>query len=305
MGAHPRLSGIVGAIKDGRTCPAIDSRYLTRPRGGKYPEKRSEICSYLDSLYESVAEDMPVDDSEGDAVPADTASLGTDPILPQDDYHNVNVVQDFSVEDGNKLEPGGERQRSLPPGTMYDYWRQFCETHPPGCGFKYFWEIWTQEYFFKLDFRGSFQHAVCGVCIKHKLLLRSLAHDTASRVKQRQLYDRHLSNQYLDRRVYWHHRALSRLGTNVITIIIDGMDQAKFMWPRSIFFRSHSFDKFSRPRLHITGCIVHGYFVLFVISHADLRKSGSTTVEILSMALQRLVDQGYKCFCKQPVNLNK
>ena len=49
---------------------------------------------------------------------------------------------------------------------------------------------------------------------------------------------------------------------------------------------------FGRPRLHITGCIVHGYFMLFAVSDADCKKSGSTTVEILALCLEKLVDLG-------------
>ena len=63
------------------------------------------------------------------------------------------------------------------------------------------------------------------------------------------------------------------------------MDQAKFAWPRASFFHSHVFDKFIRPRLHITGCIAHGYFVL-IVNDADVKKSGSNACVIIGIALQ-------------------
>ena len=77
-----------------------------------------------------------------------------------------------------------------------------------------------------------------------------------------------------------------------VTLIVDGMDQAKFMWPRAEFMKSHQFDKYIRPRLHVTGLIAHGHFVMFAVSDADVRKSSNSTCEMLAIALQRLADSG-------------
>ena len=281
IGSYPRLQTILDAV---------DARYLAKPMGGQLSQKHGEVCSFLDHLYKSVAETLPEGVQPDEVVRPKKRKLvvADDPVMPQDPYLEAGVASEPPTVD----EPTVTEKRHLPPGTMYDYWKQFCDSHPPGCGFKLFWHIWTTRYKDKLDFRGSFQHAVCSVCIQHKLLLGQLSHDTTSRLRQRMLHDRHLSNQYRDRRMYWHDRALSRLQTNTITLIIDGMDQAKFCWPRSVFFRSHAFDSYQRPRLHVTGCIAHGFFMLFTLTHADVRKSGSTTCEIVSLCFQQLIAKG-------------
>ena len=77
-----------------------------------------------------------------------------------------------------------------------------------------------------------------------------------------------------------------------IVMIIDGMDQSKFCWPRAPFFTNHEFDGFVRPRLHITGVLVHGYFSMLTISHTDISKSGSTTVDLVAHILTELHQLG-------------
>lgn len=296
IGSYPRLQTILEAVRSGARRAPVDARYLAKPMGGQLSEKHGEVCSFLDHLYESVAETLPECEQPDEVVrPKKRQKLpdAEDPVVPQDAYLDAKVgVTCEPAHVADVAEPTDTEKRHLPPGTMFDYWKQYCDSHQPGCGFKMFWHIWTTSYKDKLDFRGSFQHAVCGVCIQHKLILRQLSHDTTSRLLQRALYDRHLSNQYRDRRMYWHDRALSRLNTTIVTLIIDGMDQAKFCWPRSVFFRSHAFDSYQRPRLHVTGCIAHGFFMLFTLTHADVRKSGSTTCEILSLCFEELLAKG-------------
>ena len=178
--------------------------------------------------------------------------------------------------------------RWLPPGSIYDHWRQFSAVAGGVCSYFTFWSTWKSQFNQCLKFRTGWKHAVCAACVKHKMLLRQLAHDSAASHKQRLLYDRHLQGQFADRQVYWSFRASSRLRSKIITLILDGMDQAKFMIPRSPIFRSHEFDGFHRPRAHCVGCICHGYFVDIFISDADVKKSGSNSVEIIHQVLARL-----------------
>jgi hypothetical protein len=130
------------------------------------------------------------------------------------------------------------------------------------------------------------------VCVKHRLLLRELAGDAAGRLKQRLLYDRHLAPQYRDREAYWLFRASARVKQRVLCIILDGMDQAKFAWPRAPFLSPHEFDSYHRPRLHIWGALVHGLFRLLTVSHADVFKGGATTVEVLMHILDKVRGMG-------------
>ena len=96
--------------------------------------------------------------------------------------------------------------------------------------------------------------------------------------------------QFADRRVYWADRSSSRLR---ICTAIDGTDQGKFAVPRSGFFRGgHLFQKFTGPRLHIWGVLVHGVAAFLSISDADVSKGGSTTAEIVMHVLFRLRKAG-------------
>ena len=48
--------------------------------------------------------------------------------------------------------------------------------------------------------------------------------DTRACLRQRHLYDRHLAQQFADRKAYWTMRASSRLKEKMIVCILDGMD---------------------------------------------------------------------------------
>ena len=171
---------------------------------------------------------------------------------------------------------------------MYEQYRQMIALYPNLCSFPLFWRVWTKDFKHKLLLSTGFTHTQCPTCVKHKLLIKSFVADSNARLRQRLLYDRHLKEQFSDRQMYWNLRASSRLITRTIVIIIDGIDQAKFAWPRSSFFDSHFFDKFNRPRLHIWGIIVHGYMSFLSLSHADAFKGGSTTVELIAFVLTQL-----------------
>ena len=285
IGKHPRLSSIYKAVKNGlRSCP-IDTRYLKRGVGLCPRPVRGEISSYLHTLCESVAETMPEDDvgesyfDKGD----DFSKMEID----EAEQSTITIVQSAGAGEASAIP---DSRRFVPPGSMYDTWRQFLALGSK-CGFRVFSEVWASE-FPHLLFRSTRQHSVCPVCVKHKLLIRLFAHDMKARIKQRMLYERHLQGQHADRKWYWFLRAQSRLLQTTIVMIIDGMDQSKFCWPRAPFFTNHEFDGFVRPRLQITGVLAHGYFSMLTISHTDISKSGSTTVDLVAHILTELHQLG-------------
>lgn len=268
-----RLLAFTRAVFNGRTDPPVDMRYM---QGAKTPlppsDTRREIFTFIQMLYDSVAECMPTETS-GEA--------GGD---KGDPYASIQLA-------GVELERGPKDEiRLLPPGTIFEQWRAFCSKQQ--VGFKVFWKVWMADFHHKLKFRDRYTFSVCTVCLKHKMMLQLLSRDACARVKQRVMYDRHLAAQRQDREWYWFLRAQSRMHTNIICIILDGMDQAKFMWPRSDFFGTHEFDGFQRPRLHILGFIVHGWARGFTVSHADTPKGSSVTVEVLSWLLTKLKGLG-------------
>ncbi len=144
-----------------------------------------------------------------------------------------------------------------------------------------------------MKFRAVSSHALCSVCLRHKMLIKDFGHHLKARACQKEHYIRHLENQFKDRCVYWRCRATSRLRScNEICIIMDGMDQGKFSCPRSSLYRSKELNTLQRPRLHITGAICHGYFVAFSVSSPDIPKDSTTMCEMLAHCLTLLQTQG-------------
>lgn len=72
---------------------------------------------------------------------------------------------------------------------------------------------------------------------------------------------------------------------------IDSMDQSKFLFPRSdkSEFQSKELAGLQRPKAHITLCLCHGFFLLFTIAAADIKKDSSTHMDILMHACHLLV----------------
>ena len=192
-----------------------------------------------------------------------------------------------------KINPGrlGLEERYLPPGTMRDMWEQMLSSEGIKVSFPQFWRIWKSEYP-HLKFRASSSHALCAVCLRHKLLIRELGHHLKARSAQRDLFNAHLQHQYSDRCQYWRARAASRLRGADIVLIIDSMDQAKFMYPRGDVYRSKELGTLQRPRAHITGVLCHGHLTLFSVSEHDMPKDSTTMVELVAHTLTLLRDSG-------------
>ena len=150
--------------------------------------------------------------------------------------------------------------------------------------------MWRTHFWF-MKFRATSTHAVCTECLRHKMLLRELGHHLEARRSQQSLYGLHLKSQYADRVTYWTTRGKSRTRNNSwICAILDGMDQAKFQYPRSehAVFQAKDMAGFIRPRAHITCMIMHGYGTLFTISPSDVKKDSSTMADILMHGLHLL-----------------
>lgn len=91
--------------------------------------------------------------------------------------------------------------------------------------------------------------------------------------------------------MYYIHRSLSRLrtpgadGVVTVSLILDGMDQAKFAFPRHEKLQGSKEFEFNWPRLHVIGLIVHGYFRMVLVTDSDVAKDSNLTLEILSITL--------------------
>ena len=144
-----------------------------------------------------------------------------------------------------------------------------------------------------MGIREASQHSQCGVCIRHKEILKKLGNDQRARLAQLSEYLKHLSRQYADRTVYWRSRATSRLpllpdGTRTVTMITDGMDKSKFRIPRMKIVNSKDFQGFLRPSLEMSCVIAHGYNIVLAISPPHLKKDSSWCVDLISHSLHQL-----------------
>ena len=75
-------------------------------------------------------------------------------------------------------------------------------------------------------------------------------------------------------------------------MIVDGMDQSKFSFPRHRALKSKDFSTFQRPRAHVVGTIIHGRGILFFLTDPDLPKDGNTHCEIVAHTLTWLASLG-------------
>ena len=279
VGRHPRLASLLKSVMSGDQGAPLDLRFVKRVQRATPSPKRGEAWSFLHSLWESVAETLP----------EDSLNLAGCTEKVEDGQETKAEVQVLSTwySDLAPEEPVLEL-RHLPPGSHREYFRQFKAVAPGPCSLKLFMDVWERD-FPRLKIRGKGRHTMCPVCIKHKLLMQKLKNNSQALNRQRALYNRHLAAQYLDRKQYWSARSDSRLQNYMVCIISDNMDQSKFAWPRSEnIVDNHNFDKYQRPRLHLNGTLIHGHAVILTLSHNDVSKSGSTTVDLLSYCLTML-----------------
>ena len=160
-------------------------------------------------------------------------------------------------------------------------------------------KVWGQFFSDRLGIRPRSQHATCGICKKHKMILKRLA-NTRARAGQMKEYVRRLKRTYADRVQYWQARSTSRLfflpcGRRSFCMITDGMDRSKFKLPRSRIMTTKEFDSFSRPSLDMSAMITHGHSCVIAISGPRVGKGSSWVVDLFANALHRLADQHDFC----------
>ena len=79
--------------------------------------------------------------------------------------------------------------------------------------------------------------------------------------------------------------------TNLLTIMQDGMDQAKVKTPRVADRYTKLLSSLYRPMLHLAGSWTHGHRLNLYISDPDLKKDSETSIECLCLSLQSLFSE--------------
>lgn len=287
-----RMQSMLRAVRSGASGPPTDLRYLKKPM--ERPSiKTSYINTFLEQLYWSEAEMLPesltdvgVDWWPGEIDPAYQPGLA---LVGQDELQRMG--------------PHAVDVRWLPPGHTFEYWRSYNLLHPEQkCSFRLFWKVWTDSWGHRLKFRALQQHALCPVCVSHKLLIKQLSGNIVQRNRQIGLFEQHKKDQLQDRRCYWAVRAEAMINPYYICIIVDGMDQSKFCCPRGEIMSSKDLEALQRPRLHITAALCHNRQVLVSVSPADWPKNTNVTVELIAATLNKLSQHGL-CLKKAHLHL--
>ena len=154
-------------------------------------------------------------------------------------------------------------------------------------------QVWAESFGAKLALREESHHAQCGVCTRHKLLLRKLSGDRQLRNQQMKAYSEHLQRQYDDRVQYWAARTRSRIpvlpdGEHSICLIIDGQDHNKYRYPRDTIFQSKELSGCIRPCMDATAVIAHGYGILMALSEPFVRKDSSWSCELIAYVVNQI-----------------
>ena len=139
-------------------------------------------------------------------------------------------------------------------------------------------QVWRRY----LRFRKSSQHAQCTTCwrLQEAMACRGAAKE--ERLAAAAALRRHLRDQYLDRCIYWSLRWSNRQDMDVLTIIIDSMDKAKFAWPRWDFKRApKEVEHLNRPRLVLTAALAHGWSTTLYWADESVTHGADAFVEVL------------------------
>jgi hypothetical protein len=153
------------------------------------------------------------------------------------------------------------------------------------------------------------EHSLCTACEGFKHELRR-AKGVLERQSIIEAYSVHLQGQWKDRMVYWAARSMSCQwvmatlsldslssalsacqSMSLLTVISDGMDQAKFCIPRWGRRRTHLVEKFPRPSCHTQGVLAHGHALHMGLSLPDVPKDSWSSVETLARMFDAILAQ--------------
>ena len=136
-----RFGKLWSAARDRLEAPPVDLRYLAQPKGRvgatAAAQVRSDICSFLELIYESVAETLPDFRDEMGGGTTICANLN-DPYSVELQKQSKKQVLDQQLEDVPKAKPRKRKhqveinmdrtaatheERWLPPGSMQEYYQ--------------------------------------------------------------------------------------------------------------------------------------------------------------------------------------
>ncbi|CAE7331329.1 unnamed protein product [Symbiodinium sp. CCMP2592] len=297
-----RMQKLWKAVRSG-VPPPRDGRFLKQTRQYRKmqgsTEKQQAVVEFLTEMHATVAEYMP----EANRA-RDTASPVPKTTESQNGNDTVPIGLRFRKRTGKRPRKSVSMNfgkdttalKMLPPGTFTGY-LALLNARREGkdkISLKMFNEVWAESFGTRLAIRPVSRHALCSVCLRHKLIIRKCGADEVARDIQCRQYEQHLKLQYKDRTCYWEKRGLARLrslqgnGLYPLSLIMDGADHSKFACPRSGVFSGKDFSSLHRPTMDLVGCLLHGQSACLALSHPRLAKDSSYWTELLYHMLHRV-----------------
>ncbi|CAE7241926.1 unnamed protein product [Symbiodinium natans] len=173
---------------------------------------------------------------------------------------------------------------------LYLAWRTVRMPESQSACWSTFWKKWHDRWCHCIGLRKPTQHSQCTQCMKFASVIHYGNVSVHEKKENAKAWQQHLRDQYEDRLIYWHLRWHSKMpDSNILCIIIDGMDKSKGSWPKYDFRKPKSLDKFHRPRNTIHLAIAHGFCADFYIADDENFFHGASFFcEILTRTLARV-----------------
>ena len=254
-------------------------------------DARGSAASSFKQLLSKVEED---DDDPWEDCPAE--ALGLDLVearLPVDQTMALTRASRYPTSVGMPLRHVGHT-------SLMDLYWQFCaawdtvqEFSPTGVQesrgppsfdtFRRRWKCWGHL----LAIRKSSQHAECNTCFDLKMRLHQHSTSWADKIQAARDLREHYHHQYLDRCIYWSLRWCSRYQSTICVVILDGMDKAKYAYPKVPYGRvSKELAEKIRPKAPITAAFAHGFGV-YLFMTSELQNHGADLFcELLTRVLE-------------------
>lgn len=211
------------------------------------------------------------------------------PLLGQDpEKQMLNSIAAFAG--GNQLPV-----RYIQHQRVVDLWMLYLgwgSTNDKKASWSTFWRCWISTWFHCLRLRKPAQHSQCDVCFKASQFIHCSKASFREKQEVAKQWREHLRSQYQDRVVYWCLRYQSKQPqSDVLSIIIDGLDKSKLVYPSYGFINGAPklLDKYHRPRCCIHLNLCHGYSADFWVTEEEgMVHGGSFVMETLVRSLAHI-----------------
>ena len=195
----------------------------------------------------------------------------------------------------------GLARRYLPHGTVSDLYWQYLAWHealhsgseepPDPVSFSTFYRAFKVKWSLVLKPRHQSEHSQCQTCFELQAEIYNKHSSPSVKLSHARAWRQHLQNQYTDRLIYWALRWHSRRsGTEILTIIVDGMDKKKTAWPQWEFDRKpKEIESLGpRPRVSVVGALAHGFCADFFLAPDNLPHAPTGYCEVLCQTIQHV-----------------